>query len=116
MPTVGVIDAVVEQHNIDPITPEHRKRREASLQDIQQGTQQAMSLGVRVASGFDASVPGKQGKNANELIALTKRGMSPLEAIRAATVNGAELTVCGTAIAISLIGFQWYRAPADQLG
>lgn len=48
-------------------------------------------MGVRVASGFDASVPDRQGKNANELIALTKRGISPLEAIRAATVNAAEL-------------------------
>jgi imidazolonepropionase-like amidohydrolase len=91
VPTVGVIDALVEQHSNDPITPEHRKRREAFLEGIQQGIQQAMSLGVRVASGFDASVPDRQGKNANELIALTKRGMSPLEAIRAATVNGAEL-------------------------
>ena len=32
-----------------------------------------------------------QAKNANELAALTKRGMPPLEAIRAATMNAAEL-------------------------
>jgi imidazolonepropionase-like amidohydrolase len=53
--------------------------------------QQAMSLGVKIASGFDATAPGRQGKNADELVALTKRGMPPLEAIRAATVNAAEL-------------------------
>jgi hypothetical protein len=52
VPTVGVIDALVEQHSNDPITPEHRKRREAFLQGIQQGIQQAMSLGVRVASAL----------------------------------------------------------------
>jgi imidazolonepropionase-like amidohydrolase len=53
--------------------------------------QQAMSLDVKIASGSDASAPGKQGKNADELVVLTKRGMPPLEAIRAATVNAAEL-------------------------
>jgi imidazolonepropionase-like amidohydrolase len=33
----------------------------------------------------------RQGRNADELVALTKRGMPPLEVIRAATVNAAEL-------------------------
>lgn len=46
---------------------------------------------MKIASGFDASSPDRQGKNANELVALTKRGMPPLEAIRAATMNAAEL-------------------------
>ena len=50
-----------------------------------------MSLGVKIASGFDASAPERQGRNADELVALTKRGMPPLEVIRAATVNAAEL-------------------------
>jgi imidazolonepropionase-like amidohydrolase len=58
---------------------------------VQQAIQQAKSLGVKIASGFDASSPDNQGKNATELVALTKRGMSPLEAIRAATLNAAEL-------------------------
>jgi imidazolonepropionase-like amidohydrolase len=50
-----------------------------------------MSLGVKIASGFDAGSARGQGRNADELVALTKRGMSPLEAIRAATLNAAEL-------------------------
>src|SRR5437667_227384 len=33
----------------------------------------------------------RQAKNADEFVALTKRGMPPLEAIRAATLNAAEL-------------------------
>jgi len=37
-------------------------------------------LGYRDASGFDASRVGGHGKNANELVALTKRAMPPLEA------------------------------------
>lgn len=51
----------------------------------------AKSLGVKIASGFDATTPTGQGKNANELVALTEVGMTPLEAIRTATLSNAEL-------------------------
>jgi imidazolonepropionase-like amidohydrolase len=45
---------------------------------------------VRVACGTDApAIP--HGRNAKELIALVDRGMTPLQAIRAATVVSAEL-------------------------
>jgi imidazolonepropionase-like amidohydrolase len=91
VPTVGVIDAIFESTKNDPMTPERRARLEALLQSIQQEVQQAMSLGVKIASGFDAGTPERQGRNADELVALTRRGMPPLEAIRAATVNAAEL-------------------------
>ncbi len=91
VPTVGVIDALVERHKNDPGTPEQRQHFEAFLQGIQQEIQMAMSLGVKIASGFDAAEADGQGKNVDELIALTKHGMRPLEAIRAATVNAAEL-------------------------
>jgi imidazolonepropionase-like amidohydrolase len=91
VPTVGVINAIFERTENDQITPERRKRREAFLQSIQQVVQQAMSLGVKIASGFDAGVPARQGRNADELVALSRLGMPPLEVIRAATVNAAEL-------------------------
>ena len=91
VPTVGVIDAIFERTKNDPMTPKRRERRETFLQGIQQEVQQAMSLGVKIASGFDAGAPARQGRNADELVALTRRGMPPLEAIRAATVNAAEL-------------------------
>lgn len=91
VPTVGVIDALVEKSKAMQLNPEQVKARDAFLQGIQHVIQQAMSLGVKIASGFDASSPESQGQNANELVALTKRGMPPLEAIRAATMNAAEL-------------------------
>jgi len=91
VPTVGVINAIFERTENDQITPERRKRREAFLQSIRQVVQQAMSLGVKIASGFDAGVPARQGRNADELVALTRLGMPPLEVIRAATINAAEL-------------------------
>lgn len=91
VPTVGGIDAYLEQHKNDKLTPEQIQRRETSLRGIQQSIQMAMNAGVKIASGYDASSPERQGKNADELVAMTKRGMPPLDVIRAATVNAAEL-------------------------
>jgi imidazolonepropionase-like amidohydrolase len=91
VPTVGGVDANFERAKNDPTNPERRERLEALLQDIQQTIQQAMSLGVKIASGFDAGSTARQGRNADELVALTKHGMPPLKAIRAATLNAAEL-------------------------
>lgn len=91
VPTVGVIDGIVERRKNDPLTPEQQKHFDAFLQGIQQEVQMAMSLGVKIVAGFDAAEAEGQAKNANEPVSLTKRGMPPLEAIRAATTTAAEL-------------------------
>lgn len=50
----------------------------------------AIERGVRIACGSDApAIP--HGRNAKELVALVDRGMTPLDAIRAATTVAAEL-------------------------
>jgi len=50
----------------------------------------AIHAGVKIACGTDApAIP--HGKNAKELEALVNRGMTPLQAIRAATLVSAEL-------------------------
>ena len=50
----------------------------------------AIERGVRVACGTDApAIP--HGRNAKELVALVERGMTPLQALRAATTVAAEL-------------------------
>jgi len=50
----------------------------------------AIERGARIACGTDApAIP--HGKNAKELLALVDRGMTPLQAIRAATNVSAEL-------------------------
>src|SRR5580658_51501 len=59
VPTVGGIDASFERTKNEPMTPEQRERREAFLRGVQQSVQQAMNLGVKIASGFDASGPAK---------------------------------------------------------
>jgi imidazolonepropionase-like amidohydrolase len=48
-------------------------------------------LGVKIASGSDPGSAGVHGKNAEELVSLVKRGLQPIEAVRAATVNASEL-------------------------
>jgi len=91
VPTIGLIDDMIEAHKNDATAAEERKGIDAFLRDIQQEIEIARSLGVKIAAGFDAAEPDSQGKNANELVALTKLGMTPLDAIRAATINAAEL-------------------------
>jgi imidazolonepropionase-like amidohydrolase len=50
----------------------------------------AIKRGARIACGTDApAIP--HGRNAKELVALVNRGMTPLQALRAATVVSAEL-------------------------
>jgi intracellular sulfur oxidation DsrE/DsrF family protein len=91
VPTVAGVDAQVEAHKNDHASAEDRKRVEAFLQAIQESVQTAKSLAVKIAAGYDASSAERQGRNADELVALTKRGMTPTEAIQAATINAAEL-------------------------
>ena len=51
----------------------------------------ARELGVKIANGFDASSAEAHGKNADELVTVTELGLTPLEAIRSATINAAGL-------------------------
>ena len=88
VPTVGVIDArAADLPNDETI----HKRFADFLAHIDEALKTAKTLGVKIASGFDASKAKGQGKNADELVALVKHGLTPIEAIRAATTNAAEL-------------------------
>jgi imidazolonepropionase-like amidohydrolase len=55
-----------------------------------QSLSDAIEAGVKIANGSDAPAIW-HGKNADELVVLVKRGMTPLQAIRAATTVSAEL-------------------------
>ncbi len=50
----------------------------------------AIAAGVKIAAGSDAPAIW-HGRNAEEIVVLVKRGMTPLQAIRAATTVAAEL-------------------------
>jgi imidazolonepropionase-like amidohydrolase len=91
VPTVCVVDEGMEKRKSEASSPEQRRRLDEFLLATQHEIQMARSLGVKMASGFDAGSARLQGKNAEELAALVKRGLDPAEAIRCATVNAAQL-------------------------
>ena len=70
--------------------PELRAKAAEVFPRARDSIRAAIEAGVKIAVGSDApAIP--HGKNANELVALVSRGMTPLAAIRAATVTAAEL-------------------------
>jgi len=67
-----------------------RAKAEEVLPKARDSVNRAVRAGVRIVLGTDAPlVP--HGQNAKEFTALVARGMAPIEAIRAGTVNAAEL-------------------------
>jgi imidazolonepropionase-like amidohydrolase len=77
---------------LDSVTnPRQRKYMEDVLNNARQNITLARELGVRIANGFDASSAEDQGHNGREIVAMCKLGLSPLEAIRAATTTASEL-------------------------
>jgi imidazolonepropionase-like amidohydrolase len=70
--------------------PVHQRKAAEVFPRGKQTLRRAIELGVRVACGSDA--PGiPHGSQAKELWALVDRGMTPVQALRAATVVSAEL-------------------------
>jgi imidazolonepropionase-like amidohydrolase len=81
------------------VSPERKKQQEAGAKmfvaSSRNRVQRAIKAGVRIAAGSDEyyNIPGKTRGQASLLMfrAYADDGMSPLEIIRAATVNAAEL-------------------------
>ncbi|OBF19752.1 amidohydrolase family protein [Mycobacterium sp. ACS4331] len=75
---------------IDRIAPELRKKANEVFPRAKAMLPKAIAAGVRIACGTDApAIP--HGENAKELCALVARGMTPMQALRAATLTSAEL-------------------------
>ena len=84
---IWVVDEEAEKED----APAWRKEREAGFRrGSEEGFRKAVHAGVRIAMGSDQSVL-PHGQNAKEIVWMATHGMTPLEAIRAATVNAAEL-------------------------
>lgn len=71
--------------------PRRRKYLEQTLQKARENIAIARQLGVKIANGFDPASANTHGKNADEIVAATELGLTPIEAIRAATLNAADL-------------------------
>jgi imidazolonepropionase-like amidohydrolase len=87
VPTLSVVDAEFAKDPTAKDDPEAKR----FLEGMQQEVQQAKTLGLKIANGSDSARAELHGRNADELVAMTKRGLTPIEAIRAATTNAAEL-------------------------
>lgn len=87
VPTIGYDFYAVETAK----SPQQHKYMQETLQRTRQNISIARELGVRIANGFDPDSAETHGKNSHEIIAMTKLGLPPLEAIRAATTNAADL-------------------------
>jgi imidazolonepropionase-like amidohydrolase len=86
VPTTYLADGM----DIAQAAPDLRAKAAELFPRARDSVRAAIAAGVRIAVGTDApAIP--HGHNANELVALVERGMTPLAAIRAATVTAAEL-------------------------
>jgi imidazolonepropionase-like amidohydrolase len=86
VPTTFLADGM----DVSTAAPELQAKAAEVFPRARESVRAAYAAGVKIAVGTDApAIP--HGKNANELVALARRGMSPLAVLRAATVTAAEL-------------------------
>ncbi len=85
VPTTYLRD-IVREDLPEPI----RSKRKSIAETAKASHRRAVQSGVRMAFGTDAGVF-PHGQNAREFASLVSRGMSPLEALRGATIHAADL-------------------------
>ena len=84
---VAVADAWAAQSPENAASPQLKAHREGARRTVEA----ARAIGIKIVSGSDPSASDRHGRNAEELVALTQRGLSALEAIQAATTLAADL-------------------------
>jgi imidazolonepropionase-like amidohydrolase len=86
VPTMYTIDGL----NLEKLPPRTRKRVEPEIPLYKESFRMAVKAGVKIAFGSDSGqIP--HGENAKEFGSMVSYGMTPLEAIRSATLNAADL-------------------------
>ncbi|HEX7121085.1 MAG TPA: amidohydrolase family protein [Gemmatimonadaceae bacterium] len=86
VPTTYLADRI----NLDVLPPLVRRKAETVLPVMRESHRKAIAAGVKIAFGTDAGVY-PHGENAKEFAVYVKLGMSPLEALRTATIHAADL-------------------------
>lgn len=92
VPTLSTVNGYLERLAANPnaYAPDVKKQIDWRIGITGKSLQRAYPSGVKIAFGTDAGVS-KHGRNADEFEAMVKYGMPPLETIKAATVNAADL-------------------------
>jgi imidazolonepropionase-like amidohydrolase len=92
VPTLSTVNGYIERiaKDSNAYTPEVRKQIDWRIGITGQSLLKAWPAGVKIAFGTDAGVS-KHGRNADEFELMVKFGMPPVEALKAATVNAADL-------------------------
>lgn len=92
VPTLSTVNGYLERLAKDPnaYPPAVKKQIDWRIGITGQSLAKAYPAGVRICFGTDAGVS-KHGRNADEFEWMVKFGMPPAQAIKAATVNNAEL-------------------------
>ncbi|MBB5915404.1 imidazolonepropionase-like amidohydrolase [Nocardia transvalensis] len=86
VPTTRLADAM----DVSKADPALQAKAAEMFPKARASVRAAYEAGVRIAVGTDApAIP--HGRNADELVALVERGLSPADVLRAATVNAADL-------------------------
>jgi imidazolonepropionase-like amidohydrolase len=90
VPTISAIRGMVEHPDE---VPDYAVVKAVSLADTaREAFRRALRTGVRIACGTDAGTPfNPHGNTTEELVRLVEWGMTPLQAMRAATSSAAEL-------------------------
>jgi len=82
--------ALTENWDVSAHPPALQAKAADVFPKAKESLSKAIAAGVKIANGSDAPAIW-HGRNAEELVVLVKRGMTPLQAIRAATTVSAEL-------------------------
>jgi imidazolonepropionase-like amidohydrolase len=92
VPTLSTVNGYLERIAQDPnaYPPEVRKKIDWRIQITGKALELAYPRGVKIAFGTDAGVS-KHGRNADEFELMVKHGMPAAAAIKAATLNAADL-------------------------
>jgi imidazolonepropionase-like amidohydrolase len=92
VPTLSTVNGYLERLAADPnaYSPDVLAKVRYRISITGKNIEKAYPAGVKIAYGTDAGVS-KHGRNADEFELLVKHGMPPAQAVKAATVNAADL-------------------------